>query len=300
MNIEVLHDIELKDFSYFKIGGKVENLYFPKNTDEFVYLLETLDNPLVFGGLSNVLFSSDGIKNDIICTTKFDSYEISDNFVKASAGVRGAVLSRACMENSLSGFEFMSGFPGTIGGNIYMNASAHKQSISDTLLKVKIFDTEKKEIIKLSKENLNFGYRYSVLQNKPYILIDAEFELNKADKKNIQDRIKENREFRKLHQPQKIPNVGSIFRNPENNSAGRLLDEVGAKNLSVGGAKVFENHANFIINTANASSSDVLELMFIMYNKVKYEFGIELRPEVKYFGEMTEKEREICKILFQK
>jgi len=300
VDIEVLHDIDLKDFSYFKIGGKVNNLYFPKNVDEFVFLLETLENPLIFGGFSNVLFSSLGVNQDLICTTKFDSFEINDNHVKASAGVRGAVLSRACMEKSLTGFEFMSGFPGTIGGNIYMNASAHKQAIFDTLLKVKIFDTEKNKVVELSKNDLNFGYRYSILQEKPYILLEAEFKLNEDKKENIKNRINDNREFRKTYQPQNIPNVGSIFRNPENNSAGKLLDEIGAKNFIVGGAKVFENHANFIINYNNATSTDVLELMFMMYNKVKENFGIELKPEVKYFGKQTEKEREICKILFQK
>lgn len=300
MDIEVLHDIDLKDFSYFKIGGKVKNLYFPKNIDEFIFLLMNLENPLIFGGFSNVLFSSIGVKQDLICTTKFDKFEINDSHVISSAGVRGAVLSRACMENFLTGFEFMSGFPGTIGGNIYMNASAHKQSISDTLLKVRLFDTEKKEVLELSKENLYFGYRSSILQKKPYILLEAEFELNNDKKENIEIRIKENREFRKAHQPQNIPNVGSIFRNPENNSAGKLLDEIGAKSFKVGGAKVFENHANFIINYNNATSTDVIELMFMLYNKVKENFGIELKPEVKFFGEQTEKEREICKILFQK
>lgn len=300
MNIEVLHDVDLKDFSYFKIGGKANNLYFPKNTDEFIYLLGTLKQFFVFGGFSNVLFSSSGINNDLICTSKMDKFEIDDNLVKAEAGVRGAVLSRECMEKSLTGFEFMSGFPGTIGGNIYMNASAHKQSISDNLLKVRVFDIEKNEVVELLKNDLNFGYRSSILQNKPYVLIDAEFELANADKVDIQNRIKDNRTFRKLHQPQGIPNVGSIFRNPENNSAGKLLDEVGAKSLCVGDAKVFENHANFIVNTGNATSYDVLELMFILYNRVKDEFGIELKPEVKFFGEMSEKERDICKILFQK
>ena len=300
MDIEVLHNIDLKDFSYFKIGGKVENLYFPKSIDEVIFLLMDLDNPLIFGGFSNVLFSSVGVKQDLICTSKFDKFDINDSYVKASAGVRGAVLSRACMEKSLTGFEFMSGFPGTIGGNIYMNASAHKQSISDTLLKVKVFNTSKKEVVELLKNDLNFGYRSSVFQEKPYILLEAEFELSVDKKENISNRIKENREFRKTHQPQNIPNVGSIFRNPENNSAGKILDEVGAKLLKVGGAKVFENHANFIVNYDNATSCDVLELMFVMYNKVKENFGIELKPEVKYFGDMSEREREICKILFQR
>lgn len=300
MEIEVKHDIELKEVSYFKIGGKVKNLYYPKSIDEFTYLLKNLKNPLVFGGFSNVLFSSLGVKEDIICTQKMDTYKINEVQVSALAGVRGAVLSRACMESSLTGFEFMSGFPGSIGGNIYMNASAHKQCISDNLISVKIYDTVQKEIIELKKEDLDFSYRTSILQTKPYILLEAIFELKKGDKNSIQQTILNNREFRKAHQPQALPNVGSIFRNPDGDSAGRMLDEIGAKKFSVGGAKVFEKHANFIINDNNATSTDVLELMLMMYNKVKERFDINLKPEVKYFGEKTDREKEICTILFQK
>lgn len=300
MEVEVRQDLELKEVSYFKIGGKVKNIYYPKSTNEFSYLLKILENPLIFGGFSNVLFSSVGVNQDIICTQKMDSFEIKDCYVKALAGVRGAVLSRACMENSFTGFEFMSGFPGTIGGNIYMNASAHKQCISDNLIKVKIFDTEKKEIIELTKDELGFSYRTSILQTKPYILLEAEFELKKGNKEEIQQTITNNREFRKAHQPQALPNVGSIFRNPDGDSAGRMLDEIGAKSFAVGGAKVFEKHANFIINDNNATSTDVLELMLMMYNKVKERFNVKLRPEVKYFGEKTDREKEICTILFQK
>ena len=300
MDIEVKHDIELKEVSYFKIGGKAKNLYYPKNIDEFVYLLSNLEKPLVFGGFSNVLFSSSGIKEDLICTQKMNEYKIEKTHVKVSAGVRGAVISRACVENSLTGFEFMSGFPGSIGGNIYMNASAHKQCISDHLSLVKVFDTDTKQILELTKDELGFDYRTSILQTKPYILLEAEFELSEGNKEEIQNTIIQNREFRKAHQPQALPNVGSIFRNPTGDSAGRMLDEIGAKTLSVGSARVFENHANFIINTDNATSTNVLELMLIMQNKVKEKFNVILRPEVKYFGEMTDREKEICTILFQK
>lgn len=300
MNIEVLHNIELKNLSYFKIGGVVKNLYYPKTTEEFIYLLKTLEKPLIFGGFSNVLFSSDGVNQDIICTQKMDSYKIEGVKITSLAGVRGAVLSRACMENSLTGFEFMSGFPGTIGGNIYMNASAHKQCISDNLISVKVFDTETKTLLELKKDDLGFNYRTSILQTKPYILLEATFELTQGSKEKIKQTITNNREFRKAHQPQNLPNVGSIFRNPENNSAGKLIDEIGGKSLSVGGAKVFENHANFIINSNNATSSDVLELMFMIYNKVVEKFNIKLKPEVKYFGNKTNREKEICTILFQK
>ena len=300
MEIEVRHDLELKEVSYFKIGGKVKNLYYPKSVNEFLYLLKKLNKPLIFGGFSNVLFSSTEVEQDIICTQKMNSFTINNCTVTSLAGVRGAVLSRACIEQSLTGFEFMSGFPGSIGGNIYMNASAHKQCISDNLIKVKVFDTEKKEVIELPKKELGFSYRTSILQSKPYILLDTEFELKKGNKEEIKQTILNNREFRKAHQPQALPNVGSIFRNPDGDSAGRMLDEIGAKSFKIGGAKVFENHANFIINDNNATSTDVLELMLMMYNNVKEKYNVKLKPEVKYFGKQTDREKEICTILFQK
>ena len=157
-----------------------------------------------------------------------------------------------------------------------------------------------KEVIELPKKELGFSYRTSILQSKPYILLDTEFELKKGNKEEIKQTILNNREFRKAHQPQALPNVGSIFRNPEGDSAGRMLDEIGAKSFKIGGAKVFENHANFIINDNNATSTDVLELMLMMYNKVKEKYNVKLRPEVKYFGKQTDREKEICTILFQK
>jgi len=300
LDIELKKNCSLKDLSYFKIGGIAENVYFPANIEEFVFLLKTLPEPLIFGGFSNVLFSSSGIKRDIICTLKLDKFEIDNTNVKALTGVRGAVLSRACAEKSLTGFEFMSGFPGSIGGNVFMNASAHGQSISDFLIAVDVFDLDKKHVLTLSKSELGFSYRSSTLQNLPYILLSAEFELKNSEKEIILEKIKSNIAFRKEHQPQGIPNVGSIFKNPEGLSAGKLLDDVGAKNLKFGGAEVYVNHANFIINILNATSTDVLELMFEMYSRVKEKFGVELQPEVKFFGEKTEREDEICKILFQK
>lgn len=298
MFIEVKENFPVKNLTSFKIGGAVENLYFPKTQAEFVYLLKKLNSPIILGNWSNVLISSAGIQGNVICTSKLNKIEIEDTKVVAECGVKGPALAKIASENELSGFEFMAGFPGSIGGNIYMNASAHQQSISDFLVSIDVFDTSKKEVFTIEKKTLKFAYRSSVLQRRPYILLSAEFDLPKAKKNQIMGLIKKNLAFRKMWQPNlSKPNAGSIFKNPEDMSAGRLLDSAGVKKFTVGDAKVWKKHANFIVNTGDATSTDVLELMFMMYNAVKEKHSIKLEPEIKYFGVKTRREEYIWNIL---
>lgn len=300
MHIEVKENYPVKNLTSFKIGGPVDKLYFPQNQHEFIYLLKTLYNPIVMGNWSNVLISSKGIRGSVICTSKLNKLNVEDTMITAECGVKGPMLAKIASENELSGFEFMAGFPGSIGGNIYMNASAHSQSISDFLVRIHVFDLIKKEVLTIEKKTLDFAYRSSVLQRKPYILLSAEFNLEKSEKNQILSLITKNLNFRKAYQPSlSIPNVGSVFRNPEDSSAGRLLDKAGVKKDEVGGAKVWEKHANFIVNIGDATSSDVLELMFKMYTKVKEKYKIELTPEIKYFGEKTQREEDLCNIMYR-
>lgn len=298
MYIEVKENFPVKNLTSFKIGGAVENLYFPKTQSEFVYLLKKLNSPLILGNWSNVLISSAGIQGNVICTSRLNHIEIEDTKVIAECGVKGPALAKMASEYELSGFEFMAGFPGSIGGNIYMNASAHQQSISDFLVNIDVFDTSKKEVFTIEKKTLKFAYRSSILQRRPYILLSAEFDLPRAKKNQILSLIKKNMLFRRTYQPNlSKPNAGSIFKNPEDMSAGRLLDSAGVKKFAVGDAKVWKKHANFIVNMGDATSSDVLELMFMMYNAVKEKHSIKLEPEIKYFGTKTRREEYIWNIL---
>lgn len=299
MDIEVKENFPVKNLTSFKIGGPVDKLYLPKNEQEFIYLLQSLNNPIIFGNWSNVIISSQGIRGNIISTSKLNKVEIEGTKIYSECGVKGPAIAKMTAEKELTGFEFMAGFPGTIGGNVYMNASAHLQSISDFLISVKIFDMNKKEILILERENLGFEYRTSILQKKPYVLLSAEFDLKKGKKEEIEQLTKRNLEFRKAYQPDlSTPNAGSIFKNPENDSAGRLLDKAGVKDFKIGGAKVWEKHANFIVNTGGATSEDVLELMFKIYSAVKDKYTIKLYPEIKYFGEKTQREEEICNLIY--
>lgn len=301
MQAELIENFDIKKFTTFKIGGSISKIYLPKTIDELLELLKVLDDYVILGNCSNVLVSSDGYDGTVILTTQIKDYKIEDNKIYATCGVKGQLLSQKAGENSLSGFEFMIGFPGTIGGEVFMNASCNGQSVSDTFLSCRIFNRRNKELLLYKKSEMNFSYRQSVLQNDSLVLIDAEFELQSKPKEIIEKLMKENLSKRHKIQPTLVnPNAGSVFKNPDNDFAGRLLDKCGVKNLEHDNVKVWGNHANFIVNKGNATSLNVLELMLEMKNKVKNKFGVDLIPEIIYLGNKNKKEEEICKMLYQK
>ena len=301
MQIECKENYEIKNYTTFKIGGKIDKVWFPKSQQELVQLLKELKNYIILGNCSNILVSSNGYKGNLILTTEMRNYEINGSKVLVDCGVKGPLLSQKTAEASLSGFEFMIGFPGTIGGEIYMNASCHGQCISDSLVRCCLFDKKKKEVVYLEKSEMGFGYRKSILQNDEYVVLGAEFDLKKANKDEIKALMDRNLSTRRNIQPTLVnPNAGSVFRNPENDSAGRLLEKAGVKGLELERVKVWDNHANFIVNKGNATSIDVLELMVKMHNAVKEKFTIELQPEIVFIGNKTKKEEELCKILYKK
>lgn len=276
-------NFDIKRLTSFKIGGKIAKMIFPETVDEFVEILQKEPDAFVVGNLSNTLISSDGYNGIVISTSKLNEIKIDSTSVIAGAGVKGPKLSQTVAQKGLSGLEFMIGFPGSVGGEVYMNAGANGQCVADCLKSAKVYCPQK-GLLTLSKEDLEFGYRTSICQKENYIVLEAEFELTSC--KGIKERMDENLVFRKSHQPSlALPNCGSIFKNPPNNSAGKLLDECDVKGLSIGGVKVWENHANFIVNYNDGNSKDVINLMREMRKRVKEKFNIELKPEIRFLGE---------------
>ena len=293
-------DFDIKESTTMKIGGKIARFYTPETIDEFVQIMQKEPKAFIAGNLSNVIVSSFGYDGAVISTKKLNKIQVDGNKIIAGAGVRGTKLSKIALENGLSGMEFMIAFPGSIGGEVYMNAGAHGQEIASILKFAKIYSPQD-GLLELSNKELEFGYRTSICHKKNYSVLEVEFELLPKSRDEIQLKIDENLSFRKTKQPDlTIPNCGSTFKNPTGDSAGRLLDAVGVKGLKVGGMKVWENHANFIVNDGEATSLDALQLMFEMYKRVKEKFNIELKPEIIFLGGNNEKEVEICKILYQK
>lgn len=293
-------DFDIKKSTTMKIGGKIARFYTPETIDEFVQIMQKEPKAFIAGNLSNVIVSSFGYDGAVISTKKLNKIQVDGNKIIAGAGVRGTKLSKIALENGLSGMEFMIAFPGSIGGEVYMNAGAHGQEIASILKFAKIYSPQD-GLLELSNKELEFGYRTSICHKKNYSVLEVEFELLPKSRDEIQLKIDENLSFRKSKQPDlTIPNCGSTFKNPTGDSAGRLLDAVGVKGLKVGGMKVWENHANFIVNDGEATSLDALQLMFEMYKRVKEKFNIELKPEIIFLGGNNEKEVEICKILYRK
>ena len=299
--MQVKEDFEIKNLTTFKIGGKVKKLYLPESIEEFTGLLREIDNYTVLGSCSDVLFSSNGYSGNVILTTEMKNFEIKGTKIYADCGVKDPLISQKAGEASLSGFEFLIGLPGTNGGAVYMNAGAHGQCVADVLSSCCLFDKETKEVVFKQKDEMEFSYRHSVLHDGRYIMLSAEFDLKKLPREEIKELMDRNLTFRKTVQPSlKEPNAGSVFKNPDNDSAGRLLDKAGVKNFDMPNVKVWQKHANFIVNKGNATSEDVLELMVKMFQAVKDTYTIELKPEVIFIGDKTKKEEELCNILYQK
>ncbi len=299
--MQIIENYSIKNDSTFRIGGTVKKVALPNSVEELVTLLKTEEYDFILGNCSNVIFSSEYINKNIILTKNISSYKIDGTKVFVSAGTRGPIVAKECQKLGLTGFEFLVGFPGSFGGMIYMNASAHNQAIADTFVSARVFNLITKKIETLSKEQMKFEYRKTAISSGNYIVLDAIFELKKGNQEQIDEIIARNIEFRKNRQPSlKLGNAGSTFKNPENDSAGRLLDLCEFKGTKEGGAMVFENHANFIVNQNDATSLDVLTLMYKMYSKVKEKYRIELQPEIKYIGDKGTQEYKLWELITQK
>lgn len=293
-------DFDIKSHTTFKIGGKISEVFFVSEVEDFVRILQKNHNIPVLGNLSNTLVSSYGYNGKIILTSKMNNIIIDGEQVIADCGVKGPLLAQKVCEAGLSGLQFLIGFPGSIGGEIYMNASANGQCISDNLVSVLCY-SRKMGLITLKKDQMGFGYRTSRCEKDDLIVLRAEFKLKCADKNDIRKQMDEFLDFRRKHQPSLVlPNCGSIFKNPENNPAGRLLESIGAKEMMYGDIRVWRNHSNFIINTGNGSSLDVLYMMNEMKTKVLQKYNINLDPEIKYLGNKNKEEMKLWQKLTQK
>jgi len=292
----------LSGHTTLKIGGKAENAFFPTCVEEFLYVRDCLvsnNNKItVIGAGSNLLVSSKGVSGAVIFTGSINGYEIMDNCkIRVDSGMKSAALAKVLLENNLSGLEFLIGIPGTVGGAVTMNSSAHGQGIEDVIESAHVLDLQTGEILKLDKSQLNLGYRYSFVEANRHLILSAVFQLQESERTKIAESMEFHINYRKeKHPPLTEPNAGSTFRNPERKVyVGKLLEELGAKSWKEGGAKLSDRHANFLINAGNATSLDVSRLMYKMYNEIKKNFGYELIAEIRYVGDSTEEEETIWK-----
>lgn len=283
-NINMLYNEPLAGHTSFKIGGLADMLYMPKDINELsrIYKHFKDSNILILGGGCNILVRDDGFRGIVFkLKDALTDFSVNDNIIDIMSGVSLSKLANIALENSLTGLEPIAGIPGTIGGAIFMNAGAYGGEISDFLISADYMD-ENGAINTLKKEDINFSYRYSIFKDNPkWIIISAKFLCKKGNPDEILSLMRELGKKRSDKQPLEYPSAGSTFKRPIGGYASALIQDAGLKGLSVGGAMVSEKHSGFIINTGDATCSDVLALIDEVSEKVYNKFNIKLECEVR-------------------
>ena len=280
-------DVLLSKYTTYKVGGKAKVIVYPKNVDCLIKLMKIISNNNVkykiLGNGSNLLFSDKVYNGVIIRLTELNDIEfIGRNKIKVGAGYSLMKLSLLAAKKGLAGLEFASGIPGTIGGAVFMNAGAYKSDMGYIVKSVKVLTPDLK-IITFENKEMNFHYRTSFLQtHKDYICLEVILKLEKGDKAALEEVIKERRKRRVESQPLEYPSAGSVFRNPQDMFAGKLIEDIGLKGKTIGGAKVSDKHANFIINYKKAKSSDIKELIELVHDRVLEEYNVDMKIEQEF------------------
>ena len=249
-------------------------------------ICRTEDLPyFILGNGSNLLVSDRGYRGVVIQLDRnFGEVKVEGTEIHASAGALLSTIAVAARRASLTGFEFAAGIPGTIGGAVVMNAGAYGGEMKDIITEVTVLD-EQGEIQSIPVDNLELGYRTSIIARKGYIVLEVCLELNNGQADEIKSRMDELKEQRVTKQPLEYPSAGSTFKRPEGYFAGKLIMDAGLRGFTVGGAQISEKHCGFVINKGNATAQDVIDLMEETKKIVMEKFGVVLEPEVKRLGQ---------------
>jgi UDP-N-acetylmuramate dehydrogenase len=286
-NLKIETGVKLNKYSSFKVGGPAAIMITPQNQNSLVKaikIIEQSDLPsFVLGSGSNIIVSDKGYHGIVIYMEELDDIHISNNLITAETGITLSRLANKARRAGLSGLEFASGIPGSLGGALYMNAGAYGGEMKH-IVKSAVAVSKKGNILDLSSEKLNLSYRNSLLQKKNLIAVKAVMELSSGDKEKITAKMKKLNRKRREKQPLDWPSAGSIFKRPKDDYAGRLVEEAGMKGVTIGGAQVSEKHAGFIINKGDASALDIKQLINKVQIKVENISGIKLEVEPKFIG----------------
>lgn len=285
----VLCDEPMSKHTTFRVGGPADYFVMPRNIEEVqnvVVLCRQYDMPYyVLGNGSNLLVSDKGYRGVIVQIYKeMNEILIEGTTVRVQAGALLSKIGSAVLEAGLTGFEFAAGIPGTVGGAVVMNAGAYGGETKDILKSATVLTTEG-EVLTLYNEEMELGYRTSIIAKKDYVVLEAEYELKLGQKEAIRAKMDELKVQRVTKQPLEFPSAGSTFKRPEGYFAGKLIQDAGLRGFTVGGAQVSEKHCGFVINKGDATATDIWELIQQVADKVMQEFGVQLEPEVKMLGE---------------
>ena len=276
--IKISENASLKNLNTYKLESHAKYLIRVETLEGLIdllkYLKESNINYFILGAGSNIIIDEyfDGA---VIKLDGLRKIEVKDNIITSEAGAMMGALSCTSMDHNLTGLEWAINIPGTVGGSIVGNAGAYKSEMFDSLIKIKVLD-ENLEIKELKKEEIKHTYRHTEKKKKNWIVLEATFKLEKGNKEESLELVKDRQERRNKTQPLDMPSAGSVFRNPEGDHAGRLIEEAGLKGYQIGGASVSTKHANFIVNTGNATSNDIKNLIELVHSQVKEKFNVDL------------------------
>lgn len=285
----VLSNEPMNKHTSYKIGGNCDVMLIPDRIDKIPLLIDICNkNNIPFyivGNGSNILVKDNGIRGAVIkLSNKLSAVTVEGNIIKIEAGAALSQIVRKAYEHSLSGLEFAVGIPGTFGGAVTMNAGAYGGHMADIVKNVTVCD-KYGNIYTLTNEELSFGYRQSAIRDKNLIVLAGEIELFPSEQSQIKEKTETISAKRRAMQPLSYPSCGSVFKRPERHFIGKLIEDAGLKGTRVGGAEVSQLHANFIINTNNATAEDVLSLIQTVKARVYEKFNIEIETEVIVVGE---------------
>ena len=284
--VKCLENVSIKDYTTYKVGGPAKFMVFPQDTKKLIMLIRYLKSEhvkfMILGFGSNVLFPDTGYDGVLIKLDAFDQIEFLGNKIKVGSGASLMKIASLAVRRGLSGLEFATGIPGSLGGAIYMNAGAYKSDMGYIVKEVKVLTPDLKVITMVNGE-MNFHYRHSFLQeHKDYICLGAVLKLRPGNREEMEELVRERKRRRLESQPLEYPSAGSVFRNPEGEYAGKLIEDLGFKGLIKGGAQVSLKHANFVINMGSATASDIKELIEFIRESVYEKFHIRLHVEQEF------------------
>ena len=284
---KIYENVSISKYTTYRVGGICRVMAYPADVSELIKLLKLLKSRNVkykiLGNGSNLLFSDKEYDGFLIKLNSFDTLTFfGNNKIKVGAGYSLIKLSLMAAKKGLTGLEFASGIPGTVGGAVFMNAGAYKSDMGYVVETVKVL-TPNLEIINLENKEMNFHYRSSFLQtHRDYVCLEVILKLNVGKREAIEDVIRERRERRVASQPLEYPSAGSVFRNPEGGFAGQLKEESGLKGLTKGGAMISDKHSNFVINYKDATSSDIKYLIDLAHDTVLEKYNVDMKIEQEF------------------
>lgn len=286
---DILCDEPMSKHTTFRVGGQVQCLVRISKIEQLVAIvpyLKLVEVPFfILGNGSNLLVSDKGYEGVILqISDKMNNITVTDNYLRVQAGALMSQVARSALENELTGLEFASGIPGTIGGGVVMNAGAYDGEMKQVVESVTVMDGQG-EILILDNESMEFGYRTSVIKNRPFIVLEVTIKLASGEREKIASKMEELARSRREKQPLEFPSAGSTFKRPEGHFAGKLIMDAGLRGYAIGGACVSEKHCGFVVNKGDATAGDVADVIREVQEQVKDKFGVFLETEVIFLGD---------------